>query len=331
MLKTPIPLDESERLTQLESLALMDTPAEERFDRIVRIARRLFAARSVAVTLVGETRAWFKASVGFEIPQIAREYAPASIVVSTGERVIVRDAVADPRFAGNPLVHGATAIRFYAGVPLMAGEGSVVGALEIFDVEPRALTAEELEALDDLAALIEGELRATPRGASRMSQTAASRIDSLTRLWNRDAVLEILEREMAYAADAKTPLAVLLADVDGLREVNGQLGHTAGDTVLREVARHIRASVRPYDSVGRVGGEEFLVVVPGADAEVALRAAERIRLSIASKGTSPSVTISLGAVAVQPGQTTAELQLLTERALHSAKAAGGNQTRLGLP
>jgi len=107
--------------------------------------------------------------------------------------------------------------------------------------------------------------------------------DGLTGLWNREAIFDILRNELARSARSREPLIVLMADLDGFKQVNDHYGHMAGDAVLRQVAGRMRASVRRYDAVGRYGGEEFLIVLPGCELPGGLVQAERIRNAIGAE------------------------------------------------
>ena len=107
--------------------------------------------------------------------------------------------------------------------------------------------------------------------------------DNLTGLLNRGAILQTLENELARANRERHPVAVLMADVDRFKQINDTYGHQAGDEVLRETARRMKAAMRRYDAVGRYGGEEFLIVLPGCDHPGALAQAERVREAIASE------------------------------------------------
>lgn len=125
--------------------------------------------------------------------------------------------------------------------------------------------------------------------------------DSLTRLWNRAATCEILQRELERAEREQLPLSIILADIDFFKRINDTYGHLAGDAVLRETAQCMKSVVRPYDGIGRDGGEEFLLVLPGCDTDGAVTLAERLRESIESnalvlaEGIIP-ITLSLGGV-----------------------------------
>lgn len=106
--------------------------------------------------------------------------------------------------------------------------------------------------------------------------------DGLTGLWNRTNIVQILENEMARARRNSTPVAVVMADIDHFKRINDTYGHMTGDAVLQETARLMKAAVRQYDSVGRYGGEEFLIVVPGCDILNSLALTERLRQAISA-------------------------------------------------
>ena len=155
--------------------------------------------------------------------------------------------------------------------------------------------------------------------------------DSLTGLFNRMAILEALDREVTRANRENRPVAVMMADLDYFKFINDTHGHQAGDAVLQETARRMLASLRAYDSVGRYGGEEFLVVVPGSDLPAAAELAERLRQSVSAQpvcvaGAMISTTLSLG-LAVSTGKLDRPEQLLhqADEALYAAKRAGRNR------
>ncbi len=156
--------------------------------------------------------------------------------------------------------------------------------------------------------------------------------DALTHLWNRRAILEILNRELARSLREESPLGIVLGDVDRFKSINDEFGHIVGDTVLRKVGVQMAASVRHYDAVGRYGGEEFLIVLPGCDLEASQRLAERVRVATEQipesvLGIDRNVTMSFGLTAQIPHSgTNLELLLKTaDEALYQAKEQGRNR------
>jgi two-component system, cell cycle response regulator len=159
--------------------------------------------------------------------------------------------------------------------------------------------------------------------------------DGLTGLWNRTSILEILQREAARAVREDAPLAVLMVDLDYFKKINDTYGHLAGDGVLRETARRLLENVRTYDAIGRYGGEEFLVVLPGCDESGGLAQAERLRECVGGEPILTSVgqiavTCSLGLSWTGHPQLSAtkELLRLADSALYAAKRTGRNRVAL---
>lgn len=156
--------------------------------------------------------------------------------------------------------------------------------------------------------------------------------DSLTSLFNREAILDLLTRELARNAREHASTTVLLGDLDHFKNVNDEFGHPIGDEVLREAARRLVATVRSYDMVGRYGGEEFLLVLPNCSGPEALARAEQLRLAISESPISTArglvpMTISMGVLVAQEGGQSSPAEVLHEVdvALYAAKAAGRNR------
>lgn len=156
--------------------------------------------------------------------------------------------------------------------------------------------------------------------------------DGLTGVWNRTAIFDILRNELSRSARSGQPLIVLMADLDGFKPVNDQFGHQAGDSVLRQAAARMKSAVRRYDSVGRYGGEEFLMVLPGCDLPGGVVLAERIRDAIGAQsfqaeGREILLTCSLGAASAKPPSlpTAEDLVREADGALYRAKHQGRNR------
>jgi diguanylate cyclase (GGDEF)-like protein len=160
--------------------------------------------------------------------------------------------------------------------------------------------------------------------------------DAMTGAWNRRGIMEGLERELSRSRREGKPLAVLLADLDHFKRINDTFGHLAGDAVLREVARKMDSSARPYDLLGRYGGEEFLIILPGCDASNLANTGNRIRQRVAEVPVKHSevyipVTISMGGAVLGPRDQGEIHQLLhaADLALYRAKQNGRNRVELG--
>jgi diguanylate cyclase (GGDEF)-like protein len=153
--------------------------------------------------------------------------------------------------------------------------------------------------------------------------------DSLTRIWNRPAILEILQREVERAVRENVPVSVVMVDLDHFKAVNDSHGHVAGDAVLCEAVRRMQMSMRKYDAIGRYGGEEFLIVLPGCDRENSCKQAERLRTAIAQdpmmlSEAAISVAASFGVTTVgDAAKVTPELLIrAADEALYQAKREG---------
>jgi Stage II sporulation protein E (SpoIIE)/GAF domain len=152
---------EQARVDAVRDLGLLDTPPEERFDRVVRLAKRLFDVPVVAVTLIDDDRLYVKSAVGFEAGlSVPRDSGFSARTVDTRVAVVVADTRQDADWADHPLVTGDPGIRFYAGSPLSGPNGEVLGALCLMDQQPRDLGVTDRALLDDLAGWIETELTA---------------------------------------------------------------------------------------------------------------------------------------------------------------------------
>ncbi len=342
MFEAALPPDRAEHVRAPGAPGSALTPSDERFERITRLAARFLRMPMARVSLVDSRL------LGFTADDDARATGTASVrsfcgsLVSGDDTSVVPDTLDDPRLREHPLVTGAPFIRSCAGHPLRMVDGSKVGTLCVMDTRPRRLREADLETLRFLAGWVQDELQMQVLNEGRAALIAErdelrrrTLLDPLTSAWNRDAVLEVLERELARSARDGSPLSIIMADVDHFKDVNDSFGHPTGDRVLLGVVANLRAAVRPYDAVGRFGGEEFLAVLPRCDARAALTIAERMRGRVEAERfeTASGVvraTLSLGVATISrtPGADAPGLIEAADRALYRAKADGRNRVAI---
>jgi len=254
MEKPPHPDDESARLLSLHSLRILDTPEEDRFDRITRMAQRVFGVQICLVSLVDSDRQWFKSKQGTDACETSREISFCGHAILKKEVFVVNDASEDERFADNPLVTDEPKIRFYAGCPIEDPNGFRIGTLCLIDSKPRAISDDDIATLQDFAAMVEGEVKVT-------SQVT---IDDLTKVTNRRGFHMVANHLLSLCRRTGTAAELAFFDLDGFKAINDTYGHAAGDEVLRHFAKLLVRCFRSADAIGRLGGDEFVVLLGGS-------------------------------------------------------------------
>lgn len=169
----PVPSVEEDRLDELYRYDVLDTPPEERFDRIARLAAQLFDVPIALVTIVDAQRQWLKSCFGFDRRETSRDVAFCAHTILSDDELVVEDATRDARFADNPLVTAAPQVRFYAGAPLVTPGGYRLGSLCVMDTTPRSFGETERAQLRDLAAMVVDELELRREVAEREKAEAA--------------------------------------------------------------------------------------------------------------------------------------------------------------
>lgn len=167
MQTAPTPSTEARRLAALRASGLLDSAPEKRFDRLTRMACKLFKVEIALVSLVDENRQWFKSRCGLDVEQTSRSASFCAHTILENEVLLVPDTYLDPRFHDNPLVLGAPFIRFYAGFPIYL-DGYAIGTFCIIDSKPRPVPVPDLRHLVEFARLVTAELSA-PQGSGQPS------------------------------------------------------------------------------------------------------------------------------------------------------------------
>ena len=266
----PKPADEATRLASLQALQILDTEAEERFDRLTRLASRLFDVPIALVSLVDENRQWFKSCQGLGASETSRDISFCGHAILGDDILLIRDATGDERFHDNPLVTGDPNIRFYAGCPLRVRNGSKIGTLCLIDREPRDFTDEDLALLRDLARTTEQELTAV----------VLATIDDLTMLSNRRGFEILSAHAISLSRRIERSAALIYFDLDDFKPINDQYGHAEGDRALTDFADVLKSTFRESDVIGRLGGDEFAVLLTNVKIPELDNVVDRLRQAV---------------------------------------------------
>ena len=336
MNRPPTPSDEPSRLASLNALEILYTPAEERFDRITRLATRLLDVPIALLSLVDGRVQWFKSSQGLNLETTPRAESFCAYTVLSDSPFVISDTHLDDRFRDIPLVTGEPFLRSYAGQPLHGADGQRVGSLCVMDRRPRAFSQTDLDLLRDLGLWAEAELRTDAPSTTQRQLIAdvepperLSLLDHFTRSWNRAAIDDILARELARADRGGVPMGIAMLAIENLGEIADIHGAPAAEMVLLESARRIRAVVRSHDALGRYGGDEFLLVLSCCSrvetALVAERAVEALRADPMKlpDGSSVLVNAIVGVTSGVPRGHDGELGVwidLADQALYRARS-----------
>lgn len=265
--------DASIRLDVLRALSLFNVNPDERFDRLTRLAKRVFNVPVAKVTLVAPEMVHTVSCAGEQPSQVPRELSFCSYAIHSDEIMIIPDTFDDERFAGNPFVIGDPHVRFYAGCPLIVMNGCRLGTLCLVDKIPRKMTQEDIILMKDLATMVEHELTAMHMAI----------VDVLTGLVNRRGFETMAQSALNVCRRMQRPASLLFFDLNDFKAINDTLGHAEGDLALRNFANALRLTFRSTDIIGRLGGDEFAVLLLDSDPTDTRAAIERLRVAVKSQ------------------------------------------------
>lgn len=314
--------DDKGRVFALRRYAVLDTEPEDEFDDVVRLVRQVLGVSMVAISLVDEARQWFKSAIGLSVNETPRSVAFCDYTIRDTEPMIVADAELDPRFADNPLVTGEPGLRCYMGAPLTTPDGYNIGSLCVMGTEPRAFTQAEAQVLRDFARIV----------VSQLELRLSARQDSLTGTLSRGGFEAMVHNAVAGFARDGRPVTLAIADIDHFKAINDRFGHPSGDAVLRAVSDRIGATLRRIDALGRLGGEEFGILMPGVDLTDGAMVAERVRRAVETlivpKIGGHRITISIGLAELTARMSVESWVAAADSALYDAKNGGRNRVTL---
>ena len=269
----------TKRCAAINQYDILDTPNEAGFDDIVSLAAAVCKTSFAAISFVCEERQWFKSELGLDVKETPVSISFCAYAIRQPDIFVVTDASKHPLFAANPFVTNDPGIRFYAGMPLQASDGTPIATLCVLDsvARPAGLTEIQQLTLRVLGRQVEAQLELRRSITERDNRAAEQRTaaaalqwiathDSLTHLGNRTLFYNQLEQALQTAARDRTGVAVILIDVDHFKQINDSLGHDAGDAILCAFASRLRDVIREGDTVARLGGDEFGIILTSVKA-----------------------------------------------------------------
>lgn len=255
MLKPNNTDNETHRLSTLKSLDLLDSPPEERFDRVTRIAKGSFDVPIALVSLIDENRQWFKSCFGLNVRQTERDISFCGHAILGRDIFVIEDALADERFADNPLVTGAPFIRFYAGCPLRAPNGDTIGTLCIIDQRKRTFSETDRQELSYLGALVEQEL----------IEVRAQTMDEETGTSNKLGLLELARYTVNRCINLAVPVSIAIFDL----EANASASEQEVIEATLEVTKKFKSVLRELDIFARVNKTRFMLLLSNCEEDEA--------------------------------------------------------------
>jgi len=306
------PYDEEERLIALDKLNILSGDSEERFDRITRIAQRMFAVPMADFSLIDADHQRFKSCYGMDIGPIPRDIAMANYAILKNDIFFVPDTMNDERFTGNPLVVSAPKIRFFASYPIHTKSGHRIGALSIADRNPRSFNAHDQSVFRDLAEMIENEL----------SFMELASFDRLTQMSINDGFFNLAEQSLKVCVRQKNPAVAVVFDVKEISSANEAESSYQQEIRVKMFADQMRQFFRKSDVVGRLGNEEFTALLLNAKSEHVDEIVRKLQASIdiynAEAGQHSEISFSHAIAEFDPEHpvTSNDLVDMANRSLH---------------
>ena len=341
MLPFPVPSFEQQRLEVLQRYRILSPLAVPNASALAEAASAATGWPLVFAAVTERHRKRFACHTGIAPADLAVIGSFCQRTTLAGEPFLITDTAADPQLAGHLAVTARPGVQAMAGAPLLTRDGERLGTLCLLSDRPLTASLDE-DVLVSFAQLAAETL--TFRSAARYAVAdliEAERvkrayydlamIDPLTGVLNRRAFFDVASREVARSARHDRPLSVAALDIDHFKTVNDVHGHAAGDRVLAEVSACLSASIREEDALGRIGGEEFALLMPETTLPDAARLADRLRRLVASlafEGDTErfAVTVSMGLSAPDGAEASIKGALRrADAALYDAKEGGRNR------
>lgn len=289
---------EEARLRALRSLQVLDTPIEERFERITRLARGAFHVPICAISCVDRERVWFKSNQGITCTQVDRGDAICQHTVLHNEPLVINDTRFDEQFAGKCK---DPRFIFYAGAPIFSEDGLPIAALCVVDNEPRFFDEQDLAMLKDFAKLAEREL--CRKTSNKIAYELTDQIDEswrqllldpITRVWNHEGTMTLVGEAVSNVQFSNKGISLLMIDAKGLETIRDHLGIEPYQEVVTSFSAGLLSIIRENDTLGRIQDHEFVIELAGTDNRKDLRVAiGRINAYLAKYMPHAEITVQL--------------------------------------
>lgn len=331
--------DDEQRLEALYRYNILDTGLDPRFDDLAELGAYICNMPIAVINFVDKDRQWFKSEIGLGVRETPLDISVCKHAILQPGLFVVPDMTKDERFVNNKLVTGEPHLRFYAGALLESSDGYPLGTFCVLDYQPRELTTQQQKALKTLAQQVMNQLelmkineeqRETLKDLERshkLLEIEAS-TDELTQLANRRAITHALQHELSLMQSMRRPSSALLLDLDFFKSVNDEHGHLVGDEVLKEFAAFCNHEFRSSDLIGRWGGEEFVIILPGSNLEVSRKVVNRFREKLTTKTFTKArieLSFSAGLIELSPSMSPKATFKKLDDLLYQAKSEGRDQ------
>jgi len=326
----PMPKFEEDRLSALARYDILDTEAEEVFDRITLMAKSIFGTPIALISLVDTNRQWFKSRHGLDARETPRDLAFCAYAILQSDVLVVEDATKDPRFADNPLVTSDPKIRFYAGAQLVTHDGHALGTLCIIDKTPRQFLDTDKRLLVELAAIAMNEIELRVLKATAQSQQRYVSRDPKTNAFNNKTFRKLFNAECERARGHSNPLSLAVFHLEPLDSAYRSLGNAVSDVAFSSLRDVFKSIVRSADIVARVDTFELVLLMPNTKSSSAEIVVRRIlnRVAICEPeidGTKIRYSVSVGVAQLSPSQRATDFYKEAEMNRCTAREMGQNK------
>lgn len=313
-------MNEAQRINALRRYNILDTAPETEFENIIALVQSTFNVPMAAISFIDSKRQWFKATRGLSVSETPRNVAFCDHTIRNNSVMIVPDATIDTRFSNNPFVTGDAGIMCYMGAPLKTPDGQNIGSLCVIGTEPRTFSEAEADILQGFATLV----------VSQLELRQSANLDTLTHTMSRGAFFDQISAAIKAYRQQGVGSTLAILDVDRFKILNDSYGHPVGDKILQEFVNACSESIRDNDLVGRLGGDEFGILLRNVTPKAAKAILSRVhkKISQVALNSHPDIKISasIGYCAIKDEIDTRDFWIqLADEALYNAKKNGRAQ------